>query len=107
MDVRVVVEGQLANATPCQACILRLLKNGITARTTGNLVTIQPDLMLLFGGFRVIFGLGSSLFSPAQTTALSGIRPEPLDSLNDECFTRVFLLSSRYISLLKIRFGKI
>ncbi len=54
----------------------------------------------------MIYVVGSSLFSPAQTTALSGIRPEPLDSLNDECFTRVCLLSSRCISLLKSRFGK-
>jgi len=36
MDVRVVAARQLANATPCQACILELLKNGITALNDGK-----------------------------------------------------------------------
>ena len=54
VDVRVVMGGQLANATPYQACILILLKIGITARIVGNLVNIQLNLMLSFGGSLVI-----------------------------------------------------
>ena len=72
--------GQLANATPCQACILILLKSGTTARMLENLVTIQQNLMLLFGGSLVIYVVGSSLLTLAQTTASNSIRTEPLDS---------------------------
>ncbi len=54
MDVHVVLAGQLASAILCQACILESLKNGIAARMMGILVTIQLNLMLLFGGSLVI-----------------------------------------------------
>jgi len=46
---------------------------------TGYLGTIQPDLMLWFGGSQVIYVVGSSLFSPTQTTASSGIETKQTD----------------------------
>ena len=79
MDAPYVAACELADATLCQACILKLLKNRITARMMGNLVTIQLALMLWFGGSQETNRVGSNLFFLAQINASSGIETEQPD----------------------------
>ncbi len=67
------------SAILCQACILESLKNGITARMMGILVTIQLALMLWCGGSQETKRVGSNLFLLAQITASSGTETEQLD----------------------------
>ena len=72
--------GQLANATPCQACVLILLKSGIATRMKATLVTVQLALVLWFGGSQGISRVGNSLSIPVPTSASSDKETKQLDS---------------------------